>query len=79
MAFLPWRIQGDITKGETDPPITVFTGVERAVVDDDGKPTGDTFIEQNTSNPVVLKLSEVPTALADPTMLTEARKVQKLI
>ena len=77
MAFLPWRMQGDMTKGETDPLMTVFMGVERAVVDDDGKPTGDTFIEQNTNNPVVMKLSEVPAALANPTILDNARKEAK--
>jgi hypothetical protein len=73
MALYPWRLQGEIGKGETDPMVTVFMGAERAVMDDNGEPTAERFIQQDTKNPAVMKLSEVAAALADPTLLQAAR------
>jgi len=73
MALYPWRLQGDIAKGELDPMVTVFLGPERAKMDDQGNPTTETFIEQTTSDPVQMKLSEVVAALANPTSLAALR------
>lgn len=77
MAKFAWRLQGDIAKGEKDPLMTVFMGVERAIVDDDGNPTSETFIEQDTSDPVQMPLSELSKALAHPEILEKARKDAK--
>lgn len=60
-------------KGELDPLVTVFLGPERQVMDDNGAPTGTTFIDQATTNPATLKLSELPAALADPSILAGLR------
>ena len=49
----PWRFQGDIAYGETDPMITVFMG--EVETDEDGK----TSIRQDTRYPVQMKLSEL--------------------
>jgi hypothetical protein len=76
MALYPWRFQADVTKGDVDPMVTLFVGAERAVMDDDGKPTGATFVDQVTANPVQLKLSELPAALADPAVLVGLRQKQ---
>lgn len=73
MALYPWRLQGDIKKGEIDPMVTVFLGPERSVMDDNGEPTAETFIEQNTKDPVVMKLSELVTAIGDPAALARQR------
>lgn len=70
----PWRLQGDIKKGETDPMVTVFVGPEVAAVDGDGNPTTESVVYQNTGNPAVMKLSEVAAALADPSLLIAARQ-----
>jgi hypothetical protein len=64
MALYPWRLQGDIARGETDPTVTVFLGAERAVMDENGEPTAETFIEQDTREPLQMALSEAMTALA---------------
>lgn len=77
MALLPWRLQGDIAKGEVDPLVTVFVGAERAVMDDDGNPTAATFIAQDTKDPVVMKLSEAVAALVDATKMDQARRDAK--
>jgi hypothetical protein len=66
-------LQAEIAKDETDPLVTVFLGPERQTMDEDGHPTGDKFIEQNTSNPALVRLSELPTALADPSLLMKSR------
>ena len=76
MAIFPWRLQGEIVKGETDPLVTVFIGPERYVLDDAGEPTATTFVQQDTGNPVQMKLSELPAALADPTILAGLRQKQ---
>jgi hypothetical protein len=64
MALNPWRFQADITPGEADPMVTLFVGAERAKMDNQGEPTGETVIEQNIADPIVLKLSELPAILA---------------
>jgi hypothetical protein len=74
MALLPWRFQADLAKGEIDPQVTVFVGPERQVVDADGNGTGVTFIDQVTTSPAVLPLSQLAAALADPSLLLAARK-----
>lgn len=76
MALYPWRLQGDIKQGDIDPMVTVFLGPERAVMDADGNPiAGETFIQQDTSQSAVMKLSELGAALADPAMMaTRAKK-----
>lgn len=74
MALLPWRFQAEVAKGETDPLVIVFMGPERYVMDDDGQATTDTFVDQDTSNPVQMPLSELPAALADPTILISLRQ-----
>jgi hypothetical protein len=73
MAMLPWRLQGDIAKGETDPLVTVFMGPERYILDADGNPTSQTFIEQNTADPVIMKLSELGSVI-QPVDLQRRRK-----
>ena len=70
MPMYPWRIQADLTKGETDPMVTVFVGPERAVMDAAGNPTSETYVEQSTSSPATVALSELSAALADPSRLT---------
>ena len=77
MAKLAWRFQADVAKGETDPIVTVFMGPERAVLDEDGEQTGESFIEQNTSDPVLVPLSELANAIADPAVMDEIRKRNK--
>lgn len=75
MAIYPWRFQADVAMGEVDPMVTLFVGPERHVLDDNGEPTiGETFVQQDTSNPVQLKLSELPAALADPSTITRLRQ-----
>jgi hypothetical protein len=74
MAKHPWRLQGEIAKGETDPVVTVFMGAERAIMDDNGEPTAETFIEQDASDPVTLPLSQAMTALATTGELEKLRK-----
>jgi hypothetical protein len=64
MAIFPWRFQADVVAGESDPDVTLFVGPERQVLDDNGEPTGATFIEQSTANPMIMKLSELPATLA---------------
>lgn len=74
MALFPWRFQAEVAMDEKDPLVTVFLGPERQTMDEDGHPTGDKFIEQSTSNPVQLKLSELPAALADPGLIPGLRQ-----
>jgi hypothetical protein len=74
MALLPWRFQADVAKGTTDPIVTVFIGPERSVMDDNGNPTAATYIEQTTDKPVLVPLSQLPAALADPAWLTRNRQ-----
>jgi hypothetical protein len=73
MALYPWRFQADLTKGETDPMVTVFVGAERAKIDETGEPTAETFVEQDVSNPVQVRLTELPALLADPSLIAGAR------
>jgi hypothetical protein len=73
MALLPWRFQADLIKGEIDPQVTVFVGPERQAVDADGNGTGVTFVDQVTTNPAVLPLSQLSAALADPSLLLAVR------
>jgi hypothetical protein len=77
MALLPWRFQADVAQGETDPRVTVFMGPERSVMDENGEPTEATFVEQSTTDPVQLQLSQLSAALADPSILTGMRKSRK--
>ena len=74
MALHPWRFQADLTKGEIDPVVTIFVGPERYVMDEQGEPTTKTYIHQDTSNSVQMKLSELSAALADPTILAGLRQ-----
>jgi hypothetical protein len=78
MALFPWRFQAEVMQGEVDPRVTVFLGPERQALDEDGQPTGDTFVEQVTTDPVQILLSELPTALADPSILMGAKQKQKV-
>jgi hypothetical protein len=57
MAKQPWRFQGDIAYGETDPVVTVFMGEPER----DGE-TGEMVIRQDARNPVTMKLSELKSA-----------------
>jgi hypothetical protein len=74
MALFPWRFQADVVIGETDPLVTLFVGAERAVMDDNGEPTGETFVQQDTSKPVQLRLTELGPVLADPGLITGMRQ-----
>ena len=74
MALFPCRFQADVAMGATDPLVTLFVGTERAVMDDNGEPTGATFVQQDTGNPVQIRLSELPTALANPGSLAGLRR-----
>ena len=74
MAIYPWRLQADVAKGDTDPTVTLFVGPERHVLDDNGEPTAETFIQQDTTNPVQLPLSELGAVLADPGLITGLRQ-----
>jgi hypothetical protein len=74
MALFPWRFQAEVPNGESNPLVTVFMGPERASMDDAGEPTGDTFVQQDTSDPVQIPLSELPAALANPSVLVGLRK-----
>ena len=77
MALYPWRFQAEVAKGEIDPEVTVFVGGERFVLDDNGEPTSETFIQQDTSDPVRTTLSGLSGLLADTAALTELRAEQK--
>lgn len=74
MAKLPWRFQGDIAYGESDPLVTVFMG--ETMTDTD---TGVVSIHQDTRNPVTLRLSELASAahLADPAKMQAIAAKQK--
>lgn len=74
MAIFPWRFQSDIPKGTTDPEVTVFYGPERAVLDDNGEPTGATFVEQATNDPVIMPLSVLVADLASADKMERHRK-----
>jgi hypothetical protein len=69
MALFPWRFQCDVPLGEADPLVTLFIGPERQKMDDMGEPTGETFVQQDTTNPVQLRLSELGPVLEDPSLL----------
>lgn len=77
MALYPWRFQADLARGETDPLVTLFVGPERYVMDDNGDPTADTFVEHDARDPVLVPLSELPAVLASPDQLTQMRKDAK--
>jgi hypothetical protein len=77
MALFPWRLQGDIPQGELDPLVTVFLGAERYVMDENGEPTTERFIEQSTANFLTMKLSEVPGILTSRETLEKARVAAK--
>jgi hypothetical protein len=66
MAIFAWRFQADVVRGDIDPVVTLFVGPERQVLDDNGDPTGETFVENSTADPVSVKLSELPGTLAAP-------------
>ena len=74
MAIYPWRFQADVAKGDLDPMVTLFVGPERHVLDDNGEPTEATFVQQDTSNPVQLQLSDLSAVLADPGLITGLRQ-----
>jgi hypothetical protein len=74
MALYPWRFQADVAKDETDPMVTVFVGPERQELDENGAPTGASFVDQDANNPAQLPLSELPAALADPSILLSLRQ-----
>jgi hypothetical protein len=76
MALFPWRFQADVVIGETDPLVTLFVGAERATMDDNGEPTGATFVQQDTSNPLQLRLTELGPVLADPGLITGLRQTK---
>jgi hypothetical protein len=61
MAKTPWRFQADISAGVTDPDVTVFGG--ETFTED---ATGERVVYQDTSNPMVVRLSELNAFLADP-------------
>jgi hypothetical protein len=69
---VPWRFQGDISYGETDPVMTVFMG---EVLKDEA---GNVTVRQDVTNPVVMKLSALGDALkiADPVAMTKAQSDQ---
>jgi hypothetical protein len=71
MALYPWRFQADVPKDEADPMVTLFVGPVRQTLDENGEPTGATFVQQDTSNSVQLKLSELPPVLEDPSLLAD--------
>ena len=54
MATYPWRFQADLKPGEPNPDVTVFVG--DTITNDT---TGETTIHQNTSNPEIVKLSDL--------------------
>ena len=57
MSKAVWRFQCDIPLGETDPLVTCFVG--RTEEDDDG----NTVTRQETGDPVMIRLSELPSYL----------------
>jgi hypothetical protein len=75
MALFAWRFQADVTRGNVDPEVTVFVGPERAVMDDKGDPTAETFIEQSTADPVTCRLSELGALLAATTVTRSPKKI----
>lgn len=74
MALFPWRLQGDIPAGVTDPEVTVYLGPERAVMDGNGEPTTETYVDQVTSDPAVMLLSELVTIIGNPVELMKKRR-----
>ena len=76
MALYPWRFQAEVAKGETDPMVTVFVGAERVVINDAGEPTNDTFIQQDTSDPIMVPLSQLASVFGSKE-LTRMRAQQK--
>lgn len=73
MAKLPWRFQGDIAYGQTDPTVTVFMGETET-----DEETGIVSIRQDVRNPVTMPLSELKSAshLADPKKMQEVAEGQ---
>jgi hypothetical protein len=67
MARTPWRFQCDIPEGELDPDVTVFLG--DTFTNDS---TGEKTVRQDTADPAIIKLSELPAALEDPGLLEAA-------
>jgi hypothetical protein len=66
MALFPWRFQAEVAKGEADPVVTVFVGPERATLDENGDPTGGTFVEQSTLDPLEVPMSQLAGLLVGP-------------
>lgn len=77
MGYSVWRFQADIKPGETNPSVTVFFGPERVVLDDQGDPTAETFVEQSVADPVVMPLSQLVTGLSNTAEMEAARKQQR--
>lgn len=59
MATYPWRFQADLKAGESDPDVTVFVGDMHT-----NSVTGEEKIYQDTSNPEIVKLSELASFVA---------------
>jgi hypothetical protein len=74
MSTYPWRIQADIQEGEYDPDVTVFLG---DVYTNDV--TGVKTLHRGTADPVVVKLSELTTFIADGMANGVTRKVQESV
>jgi len=59
MPTYPWRFQADLKPGEPNPDVTVFIG---DVITN--STTGEETIHQNTADPVIVKLAELPSYVA---------------
>jgi hypothetical protein len=77
MAYSAWRFQADVKPGEANPSVTVFFGPERYVLDDEGKPTAETYVEQSTADPVAMPLSQLVTGLSNTAEMEELRRKQR--
>ena len=60
MPTYPWRFQADITQDNPDPDVTVFIG--DTITNDE---TGEKKVHQDISNPIIMKLSELPTFITE--------------
>jgi len=70
MAKVPWRLQGDIPLGVSDPEITVFLGDVWTNSEDEQK------VDQSTADPVVMKLSELAAMIVDTEALAAKQREQ---
>jgi hypothetical protein len=59
MPTLPWRFQADLTPEYPDPDVTVFIGDTST-----NDVTGDKTVQRDTHDPVIVKLSELPSYIA---------------